>query len=88
MLLGGIRKEQSQTLKRNNLISPLGDRSKDDAYGLNDQNKKGLASIKSDNFKMKRRIVDAESNSSRRMKVKTTNAIYCRLSKNSLVKRF
>lgn len=63
------------TNKKTNLISPLGDRSKEDAYGLNDQ-KKSLSSHKSDNFKVKKTFADRESSSNRRVKVKTTNANY------------
>lgn len=61
--------------KKSNLISPLGDRSKEDAYGLNDQ-KKSLSSHKSNSTKIKRKFVDGDSNSNRRIKVKTTNANY------------
>lgn len=62
--------------KKNNYVSPLGDRSKDDAYGLNDPNKKCFSSNKSDKSKLKRKRIVNGSNSSRKNKVKSKQTNY------------
>lgn len=59
-----------------NYVSPLGDRSKDDAYGFSDTNKKLLASTKSDKLKLKKKRIANGSNSSRKNKVKTKISNY------------
>lgn len=64
------------TSKKSNYISPLGDRSKDDAYGLSDTNKKLLSTNKSDKLKPKKKRIGNGSNSSRKAKVKSKQANY------------
>lgn len=64
------------TSKKSNYISPLGDRSKDDAYGLSDTNKKLLTTNKSDKIKTKKKRIGNGSNSSRKNKVKTKQDTY------------
>lgn len=61
--------------KKSNYISPLGDRSKDDAYGLSDQNKK-LLTNKSDKLKTKKKRITNGSNSSRKNKAKSKQTNY------------
>ena len=63
------------TSKKSNYVSPLGDRSKDDAYGLTDANKR-LLSNKSDKLKTKKKRIVNGSNSSRKNKVKTKQDTY------------
>lgn len=63
-------------IKKQNTVSPIGDRSKDDAYGFNDTNKKLLSSNKSDKLKLKKKRIINGSNSSRKNKVKTKQSNY------------
>lgn len=60
--------------KKSSHISPLADRSKDDAYGLS-ENKKLLTTNKSDKIKTKKRIANG-STSSRKSKVKSKQSNY------------
>jgi hypothetical protein len=62
--------------KKTTYLSPLGDRSKDDAYGLSDTNKKVTSSNKSEKGKKKKKRVGCGSNSSRKAKVKTKQDKY------------
>lgn len=64
------------TSKKSNYISPLGDRSKDDAYGLSDTNKKLLTTNKSDKIKTKKKRIANGSNSSRKNKLKSKQGTY------------
>eukprot|EP00344_Euplotes_crassus_P011048 CAMPEP_0197018484 /NCGR_PEP_ID=MMETSP1380-20130617/80129_1 /TAXON_ID=5936 /ORGANISM="Euplotes crassus, Strain CT5" /LENGTH=209 /DNA_ID=CAMNT_0042445709 /DNA_START=813 /DNA_END=1443 /DNA_ORIENTATION=- len=65
--------EARQRINKNTYASPVGDRNKDDAYGLKD---KALNSENSDNTKPKRKLFLTGSNSNRKNKVKSKQANY------------
>lgn len=61
--------------KKNNYVSPLGDRSKDDEYGFNDTKKKWWYSTKSEKAKPKKKSKKATGTSSGRKGLAKTNKI-------------
>jgi hypothetical protein len=63
------------SVKKSSYVSPLGDRSKDDAYGFSENNKR-LSSNKSDKIKLKKNRIANGSNSSRKNKAKTKQTNY------------
>lgn len=64
------------SFKKQNTVSPIGDRSKDDAYGFNEAKNKLLCLNKSDKLKCKKKRIINGSNSSRKSKVKAKQSNY------------
>lgn len=60
--------------KKSNAISPLGEKIKDDVYGINDHNKKTLSHNKSDKITVSKKRIDNGSQSNRKVKLKSTAA--------------
>lgn len=65
---------QKSTSKKSNAISPLGEKIKDDEYGINDHNKKTLSHNKSDKIAVSKKRIENGSQSNRKMKLKSTAA--------------
>ena len=58
--------------KKSSAVSPLGEKLKDDVYGMNGQNKLTLSHNKSDKLKVAKKRIDNGSQSNRKVKLKST----------------